>query len=374
MLLLLPAAPCLAAKEDDLAKLRSRIDELSRRLEQKEEVRREARDALRASERAISEANRSLAGLEAEGRALRNESARLAERRRALEASLAERQAAVERMLLARYAGGPPDELRVALSGEDPAAIARNLQYSAYASRAAAAMLASYRAGIAELARLAAQAEQKRARLRSVEESSRADRERILAERRERRKVFDRAAGEIRKSRREITVLRADEARLARLVENLGRVIGGRRVESVPQPGEALSASFSSLRVKLRLPVAGELTGRFGAPRGAAGTEAKGVFIRAPEGQPVRAIAPGQVVYSDWMRGFGNLLIVDHGEAYLSIYANNESVLKQVGDLVASGETIATTGASGGNEETGLYFELRHLGKAFDPLRWVRLK
>jgi septal ring factor EnvC (AmiA/AmiB activator) len=304
---------------------------------------------------------------------LRTESARLAERRRALEASLGERQAAIERMLLARYAGGPPDELRVALSGEDPAAISRHLQYSAYVSRAAAAMLAGYRAGIAELARLVAQAEQKRTRLRSVEQSSRADRERIVAERRQRQKVFERTAGEIRTSRREIKVLRADEARLARLVENLGRVIAG-RVESVPQPGQALSASFSSLRGRLRLPVAGELTGRFGAPRGAAGTEAKGVFIRAPEGQPVRAIAPGQVVYSDWMRGFGNLLIVDHGEAYLSIYANNESVLKQVGELVATGETIATTGASGGNEETGLYFELRHLGKAFDPLRWVRLK
>ena len=304
---------------------------------------------------------------------MRAESARLAEGRRALEASLAERQAAIERMLLARYAGGPPDELRVALSGEDPSAIARNLQYAAYVSRAAAAMLASYRTGIAELARLVAQAEQKRARLRSVEQSSRADRERILAERRQRQKVFERAAVEIRTSRREIKVLRADEARLARLVENLARVIAG-RVEAVPQPGQALSASFSSLRGRLRLPVAGELTGRFGAPRGAAGTEAKGVFIRAPEGRPVRAIAPGQVVYSDWMRGFGNLLIVDHGEAYLSIYANNESVLKQVGDLVATGETIATTGASGGNEETGLYFELRHLGKAFDPLRWVRLK
>ena len=280
-------------------------------------------------------------------------------------------------MLVARYAGGPPDELRVALSGEDPAAIARNLQYSAYVSRAAAAMLAGYRAGIAESARLAAEAERKRVRLRSVEQSSKADRAKILAERRERKKVFERAAGDIRASRREIKVLRADETRLARLVEGIGRALSA-RVESVPESGplrgQALSASFSSLRGKLRLPVLGELTGRFGAPRGAAGTEAKGVFIRAPEGEPVRAIAPGQVVYSDWMRGFGNLLIVDHGEAYLSIYANNESVLKRVGELVATGETIATTGASGGNEETGLYFELRHLGKAFDPLRWVRLK
>ena len=102
--------------------------------------------------------------------------------------------------------------------------------------------------------------------------------------------------------------------------------------------------------------------------------EAKGVFIRAPGGQPVRAIAAGQVVYAEWMRGFGNLLIVDHGESYLSIYANNESLLKEVGDMVAPGETIATTGSTGGNEETGLYFEMRHLGRAFDPLSWVKLK
>jgi septal ring factor EnvC (AmiA/AmiB activator) len=176
--------------------------------------------------------------------------------------------------------------------------------------------------------------------------------------------VFERVGGEVRKTRKEIKVLRADATRLARRVEEIGRVVGS-QTRNVP---------FSSLRGKLRLPVRGELTGRFGAPRGAAGTEAKGVFIRAPEGQPVRAVAHGQVVYADWMRGFGNLMIVDHGEAFLSIYANNESLLKQVGDAVAAGESVATTGASGGNEETGLYFELRHLGRAFDPLRWVNLK
>ena len=363
---------CFAATQEDLEALRSKIDALTRRLEDKEEVRREARDALRASERAISEANRSLAGLQAESRALQAESARQGERRRALEASLAERQASIERMLRAHYAGGPPDALRVALSGEDPAAISRALHYSGYVSRAAAGMLAGYRAGIAESARLAAEAQARAERLRALEQASRADRARILAERRERRRVFERAAVDIRASRRQMKVLRADAARLARLVEQIGRVIYG-RVEKTPEFNSARVA-FSSLRGKLRLPVLGELTGRFGAPRGAAGTEAKGVFIRAPEGQPVRAIAPGRVVYSDWMRGFGNLLIVDHGEAYLSIYANNESVLKRVGDPVAAGETIATTGASGGNEETGLYFELRHLGKAFDPLRWARLR
>jgi len=89
---------------------------------------------------------------------------------------------------------------------------------------------------------------------------------------------------------------------------------------------------------------------------------------------PMRAVGAGRVVYSDWMRGFGNLLIVDHGEAFLSIYGNNESLLKQTGDTVSLGEPLATVGHSGGNEQTGLYFELRHLGRAFDPLRWVKLK
>jgi septal ring factor EnvC (AmiA/AmiB activator) len=275
-------------------------------------------------------------------------------------------------MLVARQAAGAPDALRVALSGDDPAALARNLHYAGYVSRAAAAALAQYRAGIAEAARLGGELETRQARQRVVEQASRADRERVVVERRERRKVFDRLAGDIRKSRKDIKQLQADEARLSRLLQEIGRVVYG-RVERTPEPG-ARREPFASLRGKLSLPVRGELTSRFGAPRGAAGVEAKGVFIRAPQGQPVKAVAYGQVVYADWMRGFGNLLIVDHGQAYLSIYANNDSLLKQVGENVTLGETLATTGASGGNEETGLYFELRHSGRAFDPLRWVKLK
>jgi len=266
-------------------------------------------------------------------------------------------------MLAAWAAGGAPDALRVALSGSDPAGVGRALHYFGHVSRAAAGLLAEQRAALAELERLGDEARSRAERLRAIEQASRADREKILTERRERRRVLELAAGDIRKNRREIRVLRADESRLARLVEAIGRT----ELISAKEP-------FSTLRGKLRLPVRGELTGRFGAPRGAAGTEAKGVFIRAPEGQPVRSIARGQVVYADWMRGFGNLLIVDHGESYLSIYANNESLLKELGDAVAPGEPIATIGSSGGNEETGLYFELRHLGRAFDPLRWVKLK
>jgi septal ring factor EnvC (AmiA/AmiB activator) len=365
-----------AAQDGKLQSLRSRIDLLSRELEKTEANRREARDALRDSERAISEANRTLAALQAEGAQLRRESARVAERRRGLERSLAERQAAVGAMLAARQAAGAPDALRVALSGDDPGSLGRTLAYVGYVSRAAAATLAGYRAGLDEAARLAREAQAKRERLAAVEKSSRADRERIVRERNERRRVFDRLAKDIRKNRREIGALRADEARLARLVQEIGRVLA--RVELVPER-DAGKDPFSSLRGRLRLPVRGELSGRFGTPRGGAGPESKGieskgVFIRAPGGQPVRAVGRGQVVFADWMRGFGNLLIVDHGENYLSIYANAEALLKQVGEPVGSGEAVATTGSSGGNEETGLYFELRHEGRAFDPLRWVRLR
>jgi murein hydrolase activator len=284
----------------------------------------------------------------------------------------------VERVLAARRTLGAPDMVRAALSGDDPQGVTRRLYYMGYVSRAAAALIAGYRADLETLARLVREAEAKRERLRAIEQASRADREQLVRERAARRRVLQRVALELRRSRREIGVLRADEARLARLVEGLGRVLA--RVEAVPEAGSPTEA-FSSLRGRLRLPVRGELTGRFGAPRrsngttaGASGIEAKGVFIRAPQGEPVRAVARGRVVYADWMRGFGNLIIVDHGEHYFSIYANAESLLKQIGDTVSSGEPLATTGASGGNEETGLYFELRHLGRAFDPLAWVKLK
>ena len=118
----------------------------------------------------------------------------------------------------------------------------------------------------------------------------------------------------------------------------------------------------------------GELSGRFGSPRADGGITWKGLFITAKRGEDVRAVAEGRVVYADWLRGFGNLLIIDHGYRYLTLYANAEALLKQVGDNIRSGEPIATVGNSGGNPESGLYFEMRHEGKPFDPLSWMKMR
>jgi len=139
-----------------------------------------------------------------------------------------------------------------------------------------------------------------------------------------------------------------------------------------PQPGMP-DGAFAALRGKLRLPIAGDLTARFGSKRGD-GPTWKGLFIRAAEGTEVKAVAGGRVVFADWLRGFGNLIIVDHGSQYMTIYGNNQSVLKRPGDVVKSGDVIANTGSSGGNDQSGLYFEMRHQGRAFDPLGWVTVR
>lgn len=127
---------------------------------------------------------------------------------------------------------------------------------------------------------------------------------------------------------------------------------------------------FKALRGQLRLPVRGDLVARFGSKRGE-GNSWKGLFIRAVEGAEVKAVAGGRVVFAEWLRGFGNLIIVDHGDQYMTIYGNNQAVLKHAGDAVKTGDVIASAGNSGGNEQSGLYFEMRHLGRAFDPLAWI---
>ena len=132
----------------------------------------------------------------------------------------------------------------------------------------------------------------------------------------------------------------------------------------------APDGAFASLKGRLRAPVSGQLAARFGAKRDG-GPSWKGVFIKAAEGAEVKSVAAGRVVFASWMRGFGNLIIVDHGSEYLSIYGSNQSLLRRVGDAVKGGDPIASAGNTGGGEESGLYFELRHRGAAFNPASWV---
>ena len=370
------ALPPHAADKEQLETLRLRIERLRIEIAGGEESRAEARDQLRESERAISEANRVLRELGRKRHAAREELTSLGTRQATVMAEIAARREQIGRLLSAHYLGGKRSYLKLLVMGEDPNQLARELHYYGYVARAQTTFIQSLRADLERLRAIEALTLDKTAELSAIEAEQRAERGKLLGQQAERRKVLVRVSAQVRDQRREVKSLERDEARLSRLVDQLTKVIAaprGRRNERVPESGGG-KLSFVQLKGKLRLPIRGILVNRFGAKRSEGGAKWKGLFIRAASGQDVRVVAAGRVVFAEWMRGFGNLLIVDHGGDYLTIYGNNESVLKVVGDEVRTGDAIATVGATGGSPESGLYFEIRRQGKPFDPLKWVSLK
>jgi septal ring factor EnvC (AmiA/AmiB activator) len=374
LLAVVGGAAAQPASEDELKALRARIERLKDELAAAEGARAEAADELRASETAISEANRSLRELALERDRLRAEAARITAESRAARAALDARQSPLERLVAARYVARDGGVLRALLSGADPQAISRRLVYETYVARAQADLIRSARAELARLAELESAARAKAEERAAVEARARAERAALRRTAAERREVAARIAGDVRKARRDLDAAQKNETRLARLVQELARA-----VRPPPRPGAAPPSApavggFGKLKGRLAPPVRGTPAARAAAPQRPRAPSAKGLFFRAPEGDEVHAVAAGRVVFADWLRGYGNLLIVDHGDDYLSIYANNESVLKRVGDAVHAGDVVATVGASGGNESSGLYFELRHQGRAFDPVPWLGSK
>lgn len=392
LLLLLVATHAVASvdgrqKEQELSELRSRLEQLRQELEQAAEDRAEAADALRQSEQRISEVKRDLRKLGQQERTLNQDLTRLAEASAAVETELAQHQQRLAELVRQRYYQGGEDSSKLLLGGSDPSAIARNFAYYAYIGRARADLIQGYRAALARLAQLRVEVSQRRASLDQVKQESLAHKQTLEAEKAERSQVLARISDQIHAQRKEITSLERDEKRLANLIEKLRRLAAaqarkaaakknaksakpGQKVEQVASAALA-GIDFPKLKGKLALPVAGEIAARFGQAREGGGPTWKGVFIRSGAGRDVRAVASGEVVFADWLRGFGNLLIIDHGDGYLSLYSNNESLYKQPGDAVRAGDTVASVGSTGGQSEPGLYFELRHQGKPFDPMSWV---
>ena len=194
-----------------------------------------------------------------------------------------------------------------------------------------------------------------------------------------RQRMLKKFSQQLRQQRREVNRLQRDENHLAQLVGKLAKMLAQPKSNSLfgngNLPGNRFDGHpFEQLKGKLALPVKGTIRNRFGTPRPDSTVLWKGLFVKSSTGQTVKAIATGRVVFADWLRGFGNLLIVDHGTGYMSLYGNNETLFKQVGDLISGGDTIAAVGNSGGNEESGLYFELRHESKPLDPIAWLASK
>ena len=382
------AAVASDEKKQALDDLRGRIERLNRDLAKTEESRSEITDQLKESEKAISEVNRNLLALTRDQTAIGRELAEVEGRIKAARDDIAREEHLRDKLIRHQYMFGNTDATRLVLSGEDVSLVERQLAYLGYVTRARVATIGRLKVKVVQLAGLEVDARDKQMRLAANADEQKRARTLLVSERVGRQKVLGRLRADIDKNRREVGRLKRDENRLTKLIEQIAVALAKkaeprRKPDETPRirkPGEAVNEvvdsgfvgrAFSSLKGKLKLPVKGELAGKFGTQREDGGLTWKGLFIRADEGQPVKAVADGRVVYADWLRGYGNLVIVDHGAGYLSLYGHNESIAKQVGETTSAGEAIASVGSTGGASDSGVYFELRQDGKPFDPLRWV---
>ncbi|MCP5278771.1 MAG: peptidoglycan DD-metalloendopeptidase family protein [Thiobacillus sp.] len=372
------------SRQEELEDLRARIQALQKEVEAATETRSEAADALKKSERRISDVNRGLRQLELRQRDLSRSLKQLAQDSKTTQSEIVDQQSRLAELLRQRYIHGDNDAIKLMLNGQNPGEAARNLEYYGYVGRSRSQLIREHQATLARMRDLEASVRDKQAGLEQVKKDRVDQKKALESEKAARQDVLYKLSSQIRRQRNEINTLVQNEKRLTQLIERLARLAAKRKAAkpAVPaRPGEKVDRvadaslaglNFARLKGKLALPVAGEILHRFGQGRPGGGPAWKGLFIRARQGQEVRAVGTGKVAFADWLRGFGNLLIVDHGDGFLSLYSNNESLYKQPGDPVQAGDVVATVGATGGQDEPGLYFELRRQGKPFDPMTWVR--
>lgn len=419
------------AAEAERAELQQKLEALKRDISRTETARSHAADALANSEAAISEANRALHELNVEQREVEARLAKLSQEQDRLAKTIAAQQKRLSLLLRDQYVAGNEDRIKLLLSGDNPNRINRELQYMGYVSQAQAKLIDALRANMKAVEDNKAATQEARDELEEIAQEQRQQKAQLEKEKARRATLLAQLSSKLTAQRKEAGNIERDEQRLAGLVDKLAKLIeeqrkaeaaarekrrqeqlarskdksdaaADRKVSSVKtpvhnpdaidndEPPQKLTArnelspegnvqdrgfdqAFALLRGQLRLPVKGDLVARFGGKRGD-GPNWKGLFIRAAEGSEVKAVAAGQVVFAEWLRGFGNLIIIDHGSQYMTIYGNNQAVLKRVGDVVRTGDVIASAGNSGGNENSGLYFEMRHQGRAIDPMGWVTLK
>ncbi|MBI5919567.1 MAG: peptidoglycan DD-metalloendopeptidase family protein [Nitrosomonadales bacterium] len=370
-------------QQEELDKLRKQIKSMQQELEKTNESKSEAADALRESELAISGHHRKLVGLKQQQHEAVFAIQQLQAQAQEISANLEDQQVLLGKLLYQQYVGGRQEYLRLMFNNRDPNQVARELRYYEYITRNRAAWLNTLRANLARLNAVTEQTRKKSeeiARLQSEELSQKRD---LEQEKRARQQVLDNIAQQLQQQRREMSRLQHNENRLSQLVEQLAKMLAqqpkskpnARAMNNDKTPDNSFDGKpFEQLRGKLALPVKGTVSNQFGAQRPDSTMQWKGLFLHAAGGQSVKSVAAGRVVFADWLRGFGNLLIIDHGQGYMSLYGNNETLYKQVGDVLRGGDVIAAVGNSGGNETSGLYFELRHEGKPIDPMRWVAVR
>ncbi|WP_333878956.1 murein hydrolase activator EnvC family protein [Methylobacter sp.] len=320
---------------------------------------------------------------------------KIRQEKQSLQDEVAKQNKELEGQIKAAYAMGQKEQLKLLLNQQDPALASRMLVYYDYLNKARLTKLAGISESIQHLERLGKLQQQETELLEKNLEQKKSEQIAVDGVRKRRSELLTQLKSDFSSNEQQIIHLRESENKLKNLVSSLQRSTSDltfeieqtkklhKAAEVLSEPGKDLPDSkddfselkgdFSELKGQLPWPVKGRLTNKFGSAR-AESTESiwDGVLIDASEGTEIHAITSGKVVYSDWLRGYGLLIIIDHGKGYMTLYAFNQSVYRQVGEWVDVGEVIASVGQSGGRSHPGLYFGIRNKGKPVDPLEWCR--
>jgi len=375
--LLAPAALCLLLyvtasvadeHEAQLARVRARLQSLQTELNATKGKRDAVREEINGLERKIGTLLNEQRGTE---RRLQTEEQRMktlreqaSSARRRLEAN----RDGLARQVRAQYVAGRQEHLKLLLNQQDPAAAARMLTYYHYLHRARLERISSTRTALTDLSAVEKRVETKQQELLALRETQLSRKTELEASRARRGELLASLDRRVNAQSQELDHLREDQARLTRLVDEIKVAYA-----EVPFPTD-IKGAFGTLRGKLPLPAKGRLLARYGDPKAVGNLKWRGLFVGAEEGATVRAVSRGRVAYADWLRGFGLLLILDHGDGYMTLYGHNQSLTKQAGEWVEAGDVVARIGNTGDTPQAGLYFEIRHNGEPRDPLLWCRTR
>jgi len=359
--------PAIEDQKRDLADVEQRV----RDLEQDLDMRRDRRENLLKE---LERHDRDIADLARAGHQLR---AMLAEQEQALgelreqlaveREALGSERATLGSLLRSAYALGPRDQVRMLLDQEDASRISRAMAYFGLLNRYRMERIEAVAQRARRLDELTRETEGERERLSSLAKQQEETRARLEAAQEERTALLVSLEQTIATGAEGIQDLRAQAREMRLLLEQLER-----QARVLPE-AELRQESLKQLRGRLPWPLADvTLLSRYGSPKGDGSQRWDGVVLKAEEGAEVRAVHPGRVVYADWLRGFGLILIIEHDDDYMTLYGHNQTLFKEPGEWVAAGDTIALSGSSGGRASPGLYFAVRYRGRPLNPEQWCR--
>jgi septal ring factor EnvC (AmiA/AmiB activator) len=349
-------------KEQELEEVRERISELKQSMDRRAAERDRITGELQAAEVLISEKRLRLQELERQRRFSENKKAELDRKLEIRGQELATETDMLGDQVRAAYTSGNQERIKLLLNQHDPATLGRLLAYYRYFSEFRGRNIEAVNGHIEELQALRVEVAREQDRLAGLARARYAELTELSVAQEKRQELLVGLKARISEEGSEIERLAAQEQDLSRLIEELGSILADYPIRS--------EEPFSALKGRLTWPVAGALVHDFGQPR-AGGMKWNGVVLTAPRGREVRAVYHGRIVFADWLSGMGLLVIVDHGEGFMTLYGYNETLLKATGDWVAPGDVIATVGDSGGQAQSGLYFEIRQGTKPVNPRRWI---